>query len=179
LEDERMSFAVICYPELRLSDYYLIQEIRARYDTDNYKLIKPHFTFVFPFSGVNRDDLLNHVDKCIGKTSRINFKLCRTDKVADISGDKWFLFLEPDEGYDKIVKIHDALYTGPLADYLRSDIPYKPHITVGVFESKEACERVINDIDAPGFLIRGWITTIEVISINNNNIETLHKYNLV
>jgi 2'-5' RNA ligase len=173
-----MSLAVISYPELNLADYYLIQAIRARHDVENHKLIRPHFTFVFPCSGIDRDNLSNHVENSLAEVNSFPFKIGSTNVNHDISGDRWNLFMVPDEGYEKIVKIHDTLYTGVLSDRLRRDIPYIPHLTIGVFEKEEECEKVSGELNRQKIVIEGWISNIDVISIDHSRIEMIKEFKL-
>ncbi len=174
-----MLLAAIGYPELNHPDFEWIQTIRVQYDVDNYNLIKPHFTFFFPCSDIDQNDLLNHVKKCAGGTESIPFKIGATKVNPDISGERWYLFLVPDEGYEKIVKIHDTLYTGILADRLRQDIPYVPHITIGVFNSEQECDKVSDKLDKEKLSIAGRILSIDVISLEKNKVETIAKFELI
>jgi 2'-5' RNA ligase len=174
-----MFLAVIGYPELSLADYYLIQAIRSRHDVDNYKFIKPHFTFVFPCQGITREKLLDHVEKCLDGVMSVSFKINKTQTNPDINGNEWYLFLVPDEGYDEIVNIHDTLYSGILSDKLRRDIPYTPHITVGVFGSKDECIKTSDNINQQNLAIRGEISKIDIIAIENNHVETIGTFKLL
>lgn len=59
-----------------------IEEIRRKYDPLA-KHVKPHITLVFPFrSHIEKNDLLNHIDKVISDISP--FKL----KMSGITGHK-------------------------------------------------------------------------------------------
>lgn len=49
-------------------------------------------------------------------------------------------------GKEQITKLHDILYTGPLLQFLKEDIPYIPHVTVGRKESAELAAEVAKDI---------------------------------
>ena len=53
---------------------------------------------------------------------------CKLEKTWD----HW-LFLSADEGNDKAILLHDELYGGKLKPYLREDLPYSPHIGLGLF----------------------------------------------
>jgi 2'-5' RNA ligase len=43
------------------------------------------------------------------------------------------LFLLVQEGRVELIGLHAALYTGLLADYLRQDLQFTPHVTLGRF----------------------------------------------
>jgi len=42
------------------------------------------------------------------------------------------------KGNEEAIALHDELYTGILAPYLRRDIEYIPHIGIGLFVRKDA-----------------------------------------
>jgi hypothetical protein len=44
-----------------------------------------------------------------------------------------WLYLGVEEGYEEIVALHDQLYSGPLEEYLRTDLPFQPHVGLGFF----------------------------------------------
>jgi hypothetical protein len=65
---------------------------------------------------------------------------CATVGDADFM-DHAHLFLIPDEGFSKFVKLHDAFYRGLLEPKLRLDLPFVPHIGIASLPKPEA-ERV-------------------------------------
>jgi hypothetical protein len=38
-----------------------------------------------------------------------------------------------DEGRDRVVRLHDELYSGSLRGFQRLDLPFDPHIAIGFF----------------------------------------------
>lgn len=56
------------------------------------------------------------------------------------------MFLEVDRGRKQIEELHDRLYTGPLLQFLKEDIPYIPHVTVGRKESAKLAAEVVKEI---------------------------------
>jgi hypothetical protein len=67
--------AVIAYPTLASKDLAWIQEVRAAHDELYFKLIDPHFTFVFPTETLDERELIAHVQDSAGSTARIDFTL--------------------------------------------------------------------------------------------------------
>ena len=47
-----------------------------------------------------------------------------------------------EEGNDKVIALHDKLYTGVLAPFLRKDLGYIPHIGLGLFLTKSSGYKV-------------------------------------
>lgn len=118
-----------------------MESIRAIHDP-LFDLIAPHITIVFPFeSNISNDELKSHIlnlSKGIG-TIEIKF----TSHVTSV-GD--YLFLEVEKGNKLIEELHDKLYTGPLLRFLKRDIPYIPHATIGRKNSSELAAKVAKDI---------------------------------
>ena len=46
------------------------------------------------------------------------------------------LLLLLQEGTANVIGLHDEIYTGALAEYWRNDIPFLPHLTLGVLNKK-------------------------------------------
>ncbi|GAB6497462.1 2'-5' RNA ligase [Bacillus sp. UMTAT18] len=118
-----------------------IENIRQKHDP-LFELIPPHITIAFPFkSDISNDELKSHIlnlSRGVGKIE-IEFANC-------ITHVRNYLFLEVERGKEQITKLHDILYTGPLLQFLKEDIPYIPHVTVGRKESAELAAEVAKDI---------------------------------
>jgi len=174
-----MSILAISYPEIKQRPFEWIQSIRARYDDiDNYKIVEPHFTLVFPVSEIDAEKFTDHIDLVTRSAEEISFVIKGTFVSEDFSGRKWHLFLIPDQGYSDIVKLHDKLYTGILTDELRPDIPFIPHITIGTFDKQRKCKVVADELSDTDFSIEGQLKTIDIISFENNRIETIKRVSL-
>ena len=122
-----MKYAVVIYPELE--DASKIQELRRKNDP-YFNVIAPHITLVFPVPEMDRDAIVNHVTEILRDFAPFNIRL----KGLTKSFDNW-LFLCVEEGNEKIIELHDRLYTGMLEKHLRTDIQYIPHIGLGLFET--------------------------------------------
>ncbi len=100
---------------------------RKHYPTAH--LIEPHLTLVFPVpAAIGRDAFREHVRGVVTRTPAFDIRL----KGLDKSWDHW-LFLAVAEGLDKVVALHDALYTGILRPHLWTEQPYVPHVGLGHF----------------------------------------------
>lgn len=172
-----MALLAISYPKLSGKDREWIQTLRRRYDS-NYELIEPHFTLIFEVPGVSRDEFIKHVRSIGRHESIINFCLRRASAVEFIDDRRWFLFLVPDEGYSEIAGLHDCLYGGLLAKYLRHDIKYIPHITVGTFNEAKECKKVSDRLDQGGIKITGVISYIDIIALDEDRLETIERIKL-
>ncbi len=78
------------------------------------------------------------------------------------------MFLEVEGGKEQIEELHDMLYKGPLAQFLREDIPYIPHVTVGRKENAELAAEVAKDIHSLPEKLQCVIDRISVERIGEN-----------
>jgi 2'-5' RNA ligase len=173
-----MSLLAISYPDLSKTDFDRIQNIRLKYDREYIDIINPHFTLVFPVDDKPQEDFIKHITASVSSIKNISFVLCGATVHKDQLSNNWYLFLTPDEGYNDIIKLHDRLYTGLLKDNLRSDLPYIPHITIGLFDNARECKEAADFTNKEGISIAGEINSIDIIDFQNNLVEKIKKISL-
>lgn len=123
--------SILIFP--KFTNQEVIHNLRAVYDPLA-KLVQPHITLVFPFtSAIETKQLVDHVSKSIEGIKSFDITLYRISPC--LAGGN-YLFLNVREGNDEIRFIHDRLYTGILEEFLRKDIPYVPHMTVGKIDDE-------------------------------------------
>lgn len=165
-----MTLAVVGYPRLSRKDYDWIQSLRTQHDELYYPWVEPHFTFVFPTTTVGKETLVDHVTAIVKWQSSIPITI-RTARLGDDAfSDYNHVFFIPDEGHSRIVELHDRLYSGVLGSALRKDIPYMPHLGVGNSKDRQACERLVEELNANPLNICGGIYELEVVSIEGQVI---------
>lgn len=148
-----MTLAVIAYPTLSQQFYKWMKLIRNTYPELNYESLEPHFTLVFPISEVlNLDTIRDEIHTISQQTKAINFTIRCTIPMPSHSDDH-YVFLVPDEGFSQVVELHDVLYSGIFAKYLRLDIPYIPHITIGYTQKLESVHRICQTINQKASLL--------------------------
>lgn len=116
--------AIVYFPGINLE---AINKFRQKYDP-NWTIIKPHITLVFPISGISEDQLINYLESLIKEVKSFPISLNGLIKSFDN-----YLFLQVKEGCQEIIELHNKLYTEIPALYLRDDIQFAPHITLGYF----------------------------------------------
>jgi hypothetical protein len=141
-----MTLYTLCYPTLSLSDHEFIRKFRRKHDILYRDVVDHHFTIVFGIHDVDRDMYVEHVRRVAASQRPIGF-VCRYAMIrGDVESGNFHVFLVPDEGYSDISLLHDRLYTGPLAPFLRLDLPYIPHIAIATIpnsrEIKQLCDRL-------------------------------------
>lgn len=121
-------------------------------------LIPPHVTLVFPFdSAIGDEVLLDHVSRRCGSQGAIDASLAATPVL-----DHEYIYFPIASGAGRITALHNDLYTGPLSDFLRRDIPYVPHVTVGRMVSGDADELLQHAASRLSFEPAFRITTLRV-----------------
>ncbi len=119
--------AVVYFPKINVGE---INFFRKKYDP-LWNIIPPHITVVFPFSNIPEKQIIQHLDTVTKNIEPFRIHLNGLMKSFDD-----YLFLLVQEGKEEIERVHDTLHFGILTSHLRKDIPFIPHITLGVFKTK-------------------------------------------
>jgi hypothetical protein len=174
-----MALAVVNYPAIAKDDLDWIQSVRREHDHLFFSVVAPHFTIVFPTDGVAQSTLIEHVAERVSvfHSFEVVFRCA-------ILGDPDFMshahaFLTPDEGFSHVVRLHDALYTGPLASELRLDLPFIPHVGIASTPSLEECKAIVDRLNEERFEIRGRVDTLDVIGYDGTRVWNVKKYGLL
>jgi hypothetical protein len=173
-----MSLLVLSYPIISKEDFDWIQKVRATYDRLHYELVDPHFTIVFAVDNIKPEEFTQHIKQNTRGFKKIAFVLRCAVVVKDAFSDYFYVFLVPDEGYSKIVKLHDKLYSGLLASELRLDIPFIPHIVVGNSTDPQACKKLADQLNQQSFTIKGSIEKLDVATYDGKNIKIVKQIGL-
>lgn len=109
-------------------DTSLIDSFQKRYDP-YHKLAGAHFALIFPTPDkLAKESLIEHVKNVLKNWKSFEVHI----KGLEKSWDNW-LFLTVQQGNDKLIKLHDELYSGIMTPFLRKDLKYSPHISLGLF----------------------------------------------
>jgi 2'-5' RNA ligase len=171
-----MSLLVVAYPSIDKKEFQWIQSIRKEHDVRYYKVIEPHFTIVFPVEEISVDMFTSHVQKILDKIGTFFFVLRCAQIVKDSFSNFYDLFLIPEEGYRLFVKLHDALYTGPLEKELRLDIPFIPHLGIANSIDPQKCKTLADKINSKNLEIVGAINKLDLVSFENDKVRTLKSF---
>lgn len=173
-----MRYVVVSYPAAVQSASAWIDGVRQRYGGLKHSVLPPHFTFVFPLYDIEQDSLVQHLSSITHDCLPIPFALRSSILVNDDSSPNVYVMLVPDEGFSGIVKLHDRLYTGFLADRLRLDIPFIPHVTVGYSTDIHVCKSAVDDLNSQDFEIKGAIDRLDLVRIEGEAFETICPFPL-
>ncbi len=173
-----MSLLVLAYPKLNEIDYNWIQEFRKENDKLYFNVSEPHFTIVFPVFDKNKDEFIEEVKKQSRGISKFDFEINVAQVNKDSFQDYWHVFLAPEKGYSKIVKLHDKMYSGKLFSNLRLDIDFIPHVGIGNSKDMTECKKLVDELNKSELSISGSIEKLDVVLYQNNKIETLEVIEL-
>ena len=163
--------AFVAYPVLAEVDRRWIESIRERHDPQASQ-IAPHFTLVFPVT-VAAEPVMDEASRFLMEGRPIPFVLRRAEAVADRIGEGCHLFLVPEEGREEIAALHDQLYEGVLRPYLRDDMPFLPHITVGACRDLGECQRLAETLNCEPLAVRGSLLSVTLVEIGDEGVKTL------
>jgi len=156
-----MALLVLGYPDLDLADYRRLQTIRAEHDPQ-FGLVQPHFTLVFPLEGVGEDALALHVRRTAERMTPIDLSLNCALAWPEQDRPTTHVFLVPDAGFGRLVTLHDRLYSGQFAVYLRLDLPFVPHLTIAALKDRAAAFGLARTLNEEGVSMRGALTRLTV-----------------
>jgi 2'-5' RNA ligase len=115
--------AVVWFPSFANSTP--IDRFRSQYDPLG-NVMPPHVTLVFPFhSRLTLDQLTAHVQKVVRAWPAFPVVLHNV-----WTAQNEFVGIGTQVGKDALIEMHDRLYRGPLAEFLRPEFDYDPHITL-------------------------------------------------
>ena len=169
---------VLAYPNISRADRDFIDHFREKHDLPYKDLVAPHFTMVFGLQGFSETHLLRHVEQVCGHEDKIAFD-CRYAMLgADHASETAHVFLVPDRGFSAVSMLHDRLYSGPLANALRLDLEYIPHITIGTLENRKEAKRHCDLLNSRPVSIQGSIDEISVVEYVQRTIRAVATFKL-
>lgn len=174
-----MAYAVISYPELSNADYDTIQQYRKENDEWLFTVVKPHITFVFPVDGIAETDFIAEIGELIKELPKIDFVFRCAIINKDSFSDYYHALLAPDEGFSRIVKLHDKLYSCNLKPYHRMDIDFIPHLGIGTSKDKDKCKQMVDEWNNNDFAIKGTVSNLSVVKYEADTIEHIKNISLI
>jgi 2'-5' RNA ligase len=120
-----------------------IEAFRERHDPLVHSL-PGHVTFVFPFaSTLSALQVATHLRRVAGHWPAIPIRL----HGIGVHRGEW-VHLRVTRGAQAIVELHDRLYRRSLAPFLRDDLVYDPHVTIGRGRDAAEADAIAVEADA-------------------------------
>jgi len=115
--------SIAIYPRIDGDD--AIHRVRSRFDNLATK-VPYHVTLVFPFSSdLAKDEIAAHMAAAVVGVGAISLSLGAPAAKGEI------VHLPVVVGEESFRLLHARLYSGLLGHFLRTDLAYSPHLTVG------------------------------------------------
>ncbi len=162
----------VAFPSLSETDARFIAEIRAKHDRQ-VSVLGPHFTLLFGCDRVDEGTYIDHVRAIASSTMAFQFACLETEPDRDEG--RGLVYLVPELGRMDLVTLHDQLYTGPMAPYLRKDARFVAHITIGHAANLDAAESLCDELNAEGVDIAGSIDALVVGSVEHGRFVELAR----
>lgn len=189
-----MTYLVLAYPLFTSADLTWIEAIRSAHDPQ-VTLITPHVTLIFPVAedaGV-LDKIIVRVHTLALTTSPIALAFrcallmpemmpetrSTTGAATGTRQPGAHLFLVPDEGLSKLVKLHNRLYRGALASQLCLEIPFIPHLTIGASNDSAALYQVAQELNRTAFALHANIDRLTIVRHAAGVVTTVGEAKLV
>ncbi len=155
----------------------LIDQLRAKYDPLA-QHVRPHITLVFPFeSNIETATLRNHLVKKLEgiKPFRLSLK-----GIVSSRENGNYLFLNIKEGRDKIIELHQRLYTDILEEYIPNflkKVVFFPHMTVGNITNENDFYIAVKETKS---FYHHFETTVDTISVEiiDENEDSIIELNV-
>jgi len=164
-----MRRAVVAYPILAEHDRQWMEGVRARHDPSAGR-IAAHFTLVFP-TEVAEAPLVARVRNALQSRASIPVAPRRAGAFPNVIDNSACVVLLVDEGRAELMAVHDTLYDGILAARRRRDIPFVPHVTVGVRPHLGECERIASQRSAEPRIVRALLNSVAVIEVGEDSLD--------
>lgn len=115
--------AIVWFPHF--ANQIVIDRFRGAHDPLA-QALPPHVTLVFPFnSRLTLDQLAAHTQKVLRM-----WPFFPVVMHGFWSAQNEFIGVGAQVGADALVEMHDRLYRGPLAEFLRPEFEFAPHVTL-------------------------------------------------
>lgn len=173
-----MAYLVLAYPKLSTEHFDRIQSYRKDNDELFYKVVRPHFTIVFPVVDIPKEEFISEIKDKSVNLAKFDFIIRCATINKDAFSNYFHTFLVPDEGYSRIVKLHDTLYADKLKNNLLLELDFIPHISIGNSMDKYACKKMADEWNETDFTISGSITHLTIVNYENGIVTELEDIEL-
>jgi 2'-5' RNA ligase len=105
-----------------------------------------HVTIVFPFaSALGQVQVAAHVRRAVSRWPALPVRL---HGLGHFHFD--WVHVKVTRGAEAVTALHDRLYRGALAPFLRRDLPYEPHLTIARAAEAATCDALLAQAAAMG-----------------------------
>src|SRR5438105_6565973 len=103
------------------------------------RALRAHVTLVFPFGSTLGDvQVAAHVRRAVARWPVLPLRL---EGLGHFHAD--WIYVRLSRGHAAVTALHDRLYRGALAPFLRHDLSYEPHVTIGRAVDVHGCDALM------------------------------------
>jgi hypothetical protein len=168
----------LAYPEISAHDPIFINAFRNEYALLYRDVVSAHFTMVFGGGDISETEYLRHIETVAAAWSPIPFSCQHAMLGADHQDDTAYVFLVPNEGYSTISLLHDHLYMGILEPFLKLEVPFIPHITIGTMKDRKVAKELCGELNRKRTRVDGHLRALTVGALENGRINNLASFQL-
>lgn len=168
----------LAIPTMKSKDWNFIQSLRKQYDTNGYTLLEPHFT-IFSRNTLFSAKIHQHLKQILKNQKKFTCNLRSALFMPPLhEHTSWYTFLIPDEGFSKFCHLHHRIDSAMAKNILTKKFPFIPHMTVGSFNKKSSCIKLVNHINQQNINLLVHIKKIHLIEITNNVAQIAEEIQL-
>lgn len=161
----------VSYPDVAPEATSFMEQFRREHDLPYRDVVAAHFTIMFGCKTVELFEYTKHVSAVASQSKPIHFS-CRYAMLStDDFDDTAYVSLVPDEGYSGVSLLHDRLYTGILQPFLRLEVPFIPHITIGTLKDRSAAKALCDELNRNGVCIEGSLRTLTIGALADGKLQ--------
>lgn len=174
---------LVAFPKLDSVDYDWIQNLRREHNEYSYRAIEPHFTLFRASSVFTKDELYRKTKENLTRATAFNFTL-RSALFIPPAGpppaqsDYAFVFLTPDEGFSRFVKLRDQIYTQGLEKALTLDLPFVPHINLATSQDISRCKALADQWNQQRIEIHGRVESVAMLQESRGAFDFMDEIKL-
>ena len=169
---------VLAYPKFSEQISQRLDDFRSVHEPERARLVAPHLTLVFGVEQKFAEDVVDLCEQVAATTTSISLAFSKSEisydpfeKVNKISLVCW-------KGADLITDLHERFYQGLHQNAQRSDVIYRPHMTVGTNFDISKLENV--DVSTIGaFPIEAECNRLSIVELNGNELQAIKSFEMI
>ena len=152
-----------------------VQRFRGMHDPQH-ELIAPHFTLIFG-AALAQEGYMSHVQAVARAAQPLAFSLSHA--MLYYTGDgPAHVCLVASEGAAGLTRLHRQLHGGPMAQWLRLDKPFVPHITIAAVDNPAKALQIADEWNAQDLCLSGEIDALTAGRISDGRFAVLAEARL-
>lgn len=163
---------VLAIPKFKAPQRDRIEAFRKMSEPARAKLVPAHVTFAFALSRTPVDDILNHCEDVAAKTPVFRIEFSHLQAELDPYENAHKVFMMTSVGTDRLMRLHQKLYSGFAKDQFDARQRFQAHMTVATSPEKTIIDAL--DTSTLGcFPLQGEISSLTVVSFSEGQLKQI------